>query len=235
MQAPLHYYLLPLPTTTSNFLQPQEQSTTDIWRAISSCVRTVLTTSLTPPTSIKGIGFDATCSLAVFTHDTNEPVPVTEPDFTNDGNDRNVILWLDHRPLAETELINATGHNLLRYLGGKMNVEMEMPKVLWLKNHMPAELFRRCKFYDLADALTHLATGGETRSFCSAVCKQGYVPVGVDGSVKGWQEDFYSAIGLGELVEDGFLRVGGVNGVVSLFLLFIRVVLGLKGRLTDGV
>ena len=98
-----------------------------------------------------------------------------------------------------------------------MSIEMEIPKVLWLKNHMPKELFDRCKFYDLADALTHLATGNETRSFCSTVCKQGYVPVGVDGSVKGWQEDFLKEIGLGELTEDNFKRLGGVNGVVSLF------------------
>ncbi|EAQ83942.1 hypothetical protein CHGG_10346 [Chaetomium globosum CBS 148.51] len=196
-----------------------EQSTTDIWRAIAHCVRKTMSDSQTDPATIKGIGFDATCSLAVFTHDTDEPVSVTGPDFANAaGEDRNVILWLDHRPLAETELINSTDHNLLRYLGGKMNVEMEMPKVLWLKNHMPAELFNRCKFYDLADALTHLATGGETRSFCSAVCKQGYVPVGVDGSVKGWQEDFYRDIGLGELADDGFKRVGGVNGVNGEFL-----------------
>lgn len=193
-------------------------------------MRAVLASSGADPTSVKGIGFDATCSLAVFTHDTDEPVCVTGPDFgisnnntstTNnkEGEDEtcNVILWLDHRALAETERINATRHPLLRYLGGTMNVEMEMPKVLWLREHMPPELFARCKFYDLADALTHLATGNEKRSFCSAVCKQGYVPVGVDGSVKGWQEDFYGAIGLGELAEDGFRRVGGVDGVVSPF------------------
>lgn len=166
-------------------------------------------------TTIKGIGFDATCSLAVFTHDTDEPVPVTGPDFANDGNDRNVILWLDHRPLTETELINRTNHNLLRYVGGTMNVEMEMPKVLWLKNNMPPEIFDRCKFYDLADALTHIATGNETRSFCSTVCKQGYVPVGIDGSVKGWQDDFYRTIGLEDLIKDNYKRIGGVNGVVS--------------------
>jgi ribulose kinase len=155
--------------------------------------------------------------LAVLSHDTDEPVPVTGPNFENDGNDRNVVLWLDHRPEEETEKINATKHNLLRYVGGKMSIEMEIPKVLWLKNHMPAELFDRCKFYDLADALTHLATGKETRSFCSTACKQGFVPVGVDGSVKGWQEDFYYAIGLGDLVKDDFKRMGGVNGVVSSF------------------
>lgn len=169
------------------------------------------------PKTIRGLGFDATCSLAVFAHDTDEPIPVTGPDFSNDGNDRNVILWLDHRPLAEAEKINATKHNLLRYVGGTMSPEMEIPKVLWLKNNMPAELFDRCKFYDLADALTHIATGNETRSFCSTVCKQGYVPVGVDGSVKGWQEDFLGTIGLSDLAEDNFKRMGGVNGVVSLF------------------
>ncbi|EEY21018.1 ribitol kinase [Verticillium alfalfae VaMs.102] len=48
---------------------------------------------------IKGIGFDATCSLAVFSHDTDEPIAVTGPSFDNaDGADRNVVLWLDHRP-----------------------------------------------------------------------------------------------------------------------------------------
>jgi Ribulose kinase len=100
-----------------------------------------------------------------------------------------------------------------------MSPEMEVPKVLWLQRHMPPDLFRKCKFYDLADALTHMATGTETRSFCSAVCKQGYVPVGIDGSIKGWQEDFWRTLGLGELVEEEFARIGGVDGVVSPFLL----------------
>ncbi|EWY80176.1 hypothetical protein FOYG_16243 [Fusarium oxysporum NRRL 32931] len=99
-----------------------------------------------------------------------------------------------------------------------MSIEMEMPKVLWLKNHMPPELFARAKFYDLADALTHLATGNETRSYCSVVCKQGFVPVGVDGSVKGWQEDFYHEIGLDDLTKDDFKQMGGVNGVNGTYV-----------------
>lgn len=168
-----------------------EQSTTDIWQCICECVRRVVSESNVDPSHIKGIGFDATCSLAVFSTDTDEPVAVTGPDFANDGHDRNVILWLDHRPVNETELINDSKHKLLKYVGGKMSIEMEIPKILWLKNNMPAEQFARCKFYDLGDALTHLATGNEARSFCSTVCKQGYVPVGVDNSDKGWQEDFF--------------------------------------------
>ncbi|KAJ9229807.1 hypothetical protein DTO169E5_8721 [Paecilomyces variotii] len=193
--------------------QPQtgyyEQSTSDIWRCICVSVQRAIDQHNIDPTHVRGIGFDATCSLAVFAEDTDEPVSVTGPKFDTD---RNVILWLDHRPVEETEKINATNHNLLRYVGGKMSIEMEIPKVLWLKNHMPKELFDRCKFYDLADALTHIATGTEKRSFCSVVCKQGYVPVGVDGSVKGWQEDFLREIGLEDLVEDDFKRMGGVQG-----------------------
>jgi len=191
-----------------------EQSTTNIWRCICSSIQRAMSQHNIDPHTIRGIGFDATCSLTVFREDTDEPVSVTGPKFNNaDGNDRNVILWLDHRPVEETKKINATNHNLLRYVGGQMSIEMEIPKVLWLKNNMPKELFDKCKFYDLTDALTHMATGNETRSFCSVVCKQGYVPVGVDGSVKGWQEDFLTEIGLQDLCQDNFKRMGGVNGV----------------------
>lgn len=202
--------------------QPQqsyyEQSTTDIWSCICISVRRALTLSGIDASTIRGIGFDATCSLAVFAEDTDQPVSITGPRFDENGNDRNVILWLDHRAPQETATINATDHDLLKYVGGTMSVEMEIPKVLWLKRNMPKELFDRCQFYDLVDALTHLATGNENRSYCSVVCKQGFVPVGVDGSVKGWQEDFLREIGLGELAEDNFRRLGGVDKVVRSML-----------------
>ena len=200
-----------------------EQSTTDIWKCICSSIHRAMAQHNVNPQSIRGIGFDATCSLAVFSHDTDEPVAVTGPNFDNaDGNDRNIVLWLDHRPVEETKKINATNHNLLRYVGGQMSIEMEIPKVLWLKNNMPKELFDRCKFYDLTDALTHMAPGNATRSFCSVVCKQGYVPVGVAGSVKGWQEDFLTEVGLKDLCDDNFKRMGGVNGVVLIHILVLR-------------
>lgn len=167
---------------------------------------------------MRGLGFDATCSLAVFDIETDEPVCISGDEQEESAGEecRNIVLWLDHRAVEQTKQINATGHNLLRYVGGSMSVEMEIPKVLWLKNHLPSDVFRRCKFYDLADALTHMATGSDARSFCSTVCKQGYVPVGVDGSVKGWQDDFLRGVGLEELCEDEFKRMGGVNKVVCL-------------------
>ncbi|KAI5279738.1 hypothetical protein KEM54_004011, partial [Ascosphaera aggregata] len=192
-----------------------EQSTDDIWNCIRISVKRALQERNIDPESVRGIGFDATCSLCVFDVETDQPISVSGPDYSSE---RNVILWLDHRPIEETDKINGTKHKLLRYVGGTMSLEMEIPKILWLKNNMPTDLFKRCKFFDLADALTHMATGNEKRSFCSAVCKQGYVPVGVDGSVKGWQEDFLHDIGLDELVEDNFKRMGGVDGVNGQYL-----------------
>ena len=193
----------------------QEQSVTDIWKCICNSVQRAMNQHNIDPETVRGIGFDATCSLTVFNEETGEPQSVTGPKFDNaDGNDRNVILWLDHRPVEETKKVNATKHNLLRYVGGTMSIEMEMPKILWLKNNMPPELFAKCNFYDLGDALTKMATGQDARSFCSTVCKQGYVPVGVDGSEKGWQEDFLKDIGLEDLIKDDCRRLGGINGLV---------------------
>jgi len=43
---------------------------------------------------VKGIGFDATCSLVVLDEETDEPISVAGPDFAEKT--RNVILWMDH-------------------------------------------------------------------------------------------------------------------------------------------
>jgi ribulose kinase len=74
-----------------------------------------------------------------------------------------------------------------------MSVEMEMPKILWLKKHMNPRKFQDCEFYDLVDALTHLATGGKSCSYCSVICKQGYLAAGTDYGEEGWQLDFFEA------------------------------------------
>ncbi|KAJ8099746.1 hypothetical protein POJ06DRAFT_254385 [Lipomyces tetrasporus] len=185
------------------------QSSDDIWDACCDCVKRVLADSKVPATSVHGMGFDGTCSLVVLRESDDAPVAVG-PDFKD--HNQNIVLWMDHRCPDETAKINATGHTLLKYVGGQMSIEMEIPKVKWLKDHMPAGEFEKCKFYDLADFLTHRATKSESRSFCSIVCKQGYVPVGVDGSMKGWSAEFLEKIGLPELVEDNFRRIGGVLG-----------------------
>ncbi|KAL4967848.1 FGGY-family carbohydrate kinase [Aspergillus stella-maris] len=192
-----------------------EQSTANIWDSICTAVKQAVQQCGVPRSNIRGLAFDATCSLAVFSEDTDSPVSVSGSDSSND---RNVILWLDHRAVEETKTINATGHPVLQYVGGGMSVEMEMPKILWLKKHMDASLFQNCKFYDLADALTHLATGKESRSYCSVICKQGYLVSGTDRGEEGWQLDFLTSIGLEDLAADNFARLGGINGKNGVYL-----------------
>jgi ribulose kinase len=47
------------------------------------------------PSSVKGIGFDATCSLVVL-DESDKPVSVSGPDLKDDN--RNIILWCDVWP-----------------------------------------------------------------------------------------------------------------------------------------
>lgn len=67
---------------------------------------------------------------------------------------QDVILWADHRALAETAEINAMGDDVLRYVGGVISPEMETPKLFWLKRHLP-HIYREAEyFFDLSDFLT---------------------------------------------------------------------------------
>ncbi|KAL8178585.1 UNVERIFIED_CONTAM: hypothetical protein K2H54_052574 [Gekko kuhli] len=77
---------------------------------------------------IRGLGFDATCSLVVLDNNLH-PLAV---NFEGDCK-RNIIMWMDHRASDQVARINGTRHNVLCYVGGVLSVEMQPPKLLWLK------------------------------------------------------------------------------------------------------
>lgn len=100
-----------------------EQSTTDIWSGICTCIKATISEAGVDKEDIKGIGFDATCSLAVADLQGN-PVTITKGNELGQPGDRNIILWADHRAEKEAELINGTGSIVLDYVGGTMSVSL---------------------------------------------------------------------------------------------------------------
>lgn len=173
-----------------------EQSTDDIWGSVCAATREAL--GQAGEVEVKGIGFDATCSLVLID---SSGAPVAAGPSADDA--RNVIVWMDHRALAQAGRINAGGHDVLRYVGGTISLEMETPKLLWIKENLPQSWARTAHFFDLPDFLTWRATGATSRSLCSTVCKWTYL-----GHEDRWDEGYFRAIGLGDLADEGFARLG---------------------------
>lgn len=177
-----------------------EQSSDDVWRACSRAIAQALASAHSMPERIKGIGFDATCSLVVLDA-SNRPVRVSGTAAS--GDDFNVIVWMDHRAVKQAERINQVQHEVKRYVGGQLSPEMQLPKILWLKEQLPESFARSARFFDLPDYLTYRATGEDTRSLCTTVCKWTYL--GHEGR---WANDFLTQIGLSELIRNGYARIG---------------------------
>lgn len=173
-----------------------EHDSEQIWRAVCLAVREALAQAGADPGHVVGLGFDATCSLVVRDAD-GRPVTVS----TN-GEDRwDTVVWLDHRALAEAEECTATAHLVLDYAGGVMSPEMEVPKLMWLKRHMPQSWKRAGMMFDLADFLSWKATGSLARSQSTLTCKWTYLA----HTAAGWQPDFLAAVGLDDLLDKAAL------------------------------
>jgi FGGY-family pentulose kinase len=184
-----------------------EQSSENIWRACGRVVRQALKDAGARPEQVKGIGFDATCSLVALDEE-DRPVTVS-PDGADE---QNIIVWMDHRAIDQMQRINAIGHDVLRYVGGRISPEMQSPKLLSLKQNMPETWRRARRFLDLPDFLTYRATGCDVRSLCSTVCKWTYLghedAESDSASVGRWDDSYWRAIGLDEFVEDEYARIG---------------------------
>ncbi|MBA4785939.1 MAG: FGGY-family carbohydrate kinase [Rhizobiales bacterium] len=173
-----------------------EHDSEDIWGAACKAVRAALAESGIAADRVAAVGFDATCSLVA--RDA-EGRPLT---VSTGGDDRfDTIVWLDHRAIAEAEEISATGHPALLYSGGSLSPEMEMPKLMWLKRHLPETWRRAGYFFDLADFMTWKATGSAARSRCTLTAKWNYL----SHETPGWQPDFLAQAGLEDLLERGGL------------------------------
>lgn len=173
-----------------------EHDSGDIWRAVCAATRAALAGQ--DAGAVAGIGFDATCSLVVLGPD-GAPLPVGAHGVAA----RNVIVWMDHRATDQAARINTTAHWVLSHVGGAVSPEMQTPKLLWLRENMPQTWADAWQFMDLADFLTWRATGSLARSACTVTCKWTWLE-----HEGGWQEGFFRRIGLGDLADAGFTRIG---------------------------
>jgi FGGY-family pentulose kinase len=179
-----------------------EQSSEDIWAACAFSVKAALQQAGVRPEQVRGVGFDATCSLVLLDAE-DKPVTVSPTGKS----EQNVIVWMDHRAMRETAEINATGDDVLRYVGGVISPEMETPKLLWLKRNLHESFAKAARFLDLPDFLTYRATGVDTRSHCTTVCKWTYLGHEQGGAGE-WSRPYFERIGLAELLNDGARRIG---------------------------
>lgn len=173
-----------------------EQSSEDIWKKTCQAVKAAVSKANIPISSIKGIGFDATCSLVALGPGF-EPVSISPTG----REEQNIIVWMDHRALKETAEINETGDEALKYVGGKVSPEMEIPKILWLKRNLPQQYQRTKKFLDLADYMVYRSSGTDIRSVCTMTCKWTYL-----AHEKRWSSHLFKAIQLEDLFDEN--RIG---------------------------
>lgn len=182
--------------TPIRILEPEnghfEQVSEEIWQAVGACVRDALREAGAGPGDIRAIGFDATCSLVVRDGE-GAPVSIS----AGGAGEADTILWMDHRAIAEAEEVSIADDSLVARFGGRLSPEMQLPKLLWLKRHLPDQWARAGRILDLCDYLTWRATGLNIRSHSSLSSKWGFEP-----SAPGARPDaFYTRIGLADLAE----------------------------------
>ncbi len=175
-----------------------EQSSDNIWQAVCNAVRDAVNQADINPIQVKGLGFDATCSLVVLGKE-GQPLTVSPSGRT----EQNIIVWMDHRAITQAERINATKHRVLDFVGGIISPEMQTPKMLWLKQHMPTTWANAGYLFDLPDFLTWRATQDATRSLCSTVCKWTYL-----GHEQRWDKSYFKQIGLEDVLEHDAAKIG---------------------------
>lgn len=169
-----------------------EQDSEEIWSAVCAAVKAALAESDVEAGTVLAIGFDATCSLVV-RDSAGNPLSVSQENAPG----LDTILWMDHRAIAETDACNAVADPLLDRFGGRLSVEMQIPKLLWLKTNRPDTWAASGHIFDLCDYLTWRATGSPKRSHSALASKWGFSPEAPGEAPIG----FYRKVGLCDLME----------------------------------
>ncbi len=166
-----------------------EHDSENIWQQVCAAVRAVRAELDVSDQSIKAIGFDATCSLVFRGEDKRQLSVSTTGEARWD-----TIVWHDHRALVEADACNATGSEILNFVGTSVSPEMQIPKLMWVKKHLPSTWAASTAIFDLVDFLTWKAAGSNSRSNGPLASKWMYLA----HQRSAWDADYFAQVGVGD-------------------------------------
>lgn len=205
-----------------------EQSSAEIWAAACASLREAIAQARCGPERIASLAFDATSSVVVGRRDGNG-LGIS----TSGAPGWDVVMWCDHRAVAQAAEIDATRHRALDFVGGRMSPEMVLPKLMWLKRYLPASWACADLALDLTDWMGWRATGASAASNCALTCK--WAHLGHEDPA--WPVDLLARIGLDDLLLKMALPARGRATASSLGRLSSRAAaeLGLTTSCIVGV
>ena len=105
----------------------------------------------------------------------------------------NMLSWLDSRAVGEVEKINSrySTKDLFHITGKKLNEFYSLPKILWLKNHIPSVFAQTHRVLLPLDYIYHRLTGVSVIDHTMAGGTMLY-----DVNKRGWSDELYKAFGL---------------------------------------
>ena len=177
-----------------------EQSSADIWRAVCAATKVAMKQAGISSSAIAGIAYDATCSLVAIDAK-GAPVGVSP----SGSDEQNIVMWMDHRAMVEAARLTKQGDEVIKYLGGVVSPEHQIPKLIWLKKNLPKSWGRATQFFDLPDWLAFRSTGIDVRSLCTTVCKWTYLAHEKDPAHR-WSKSFFKRNGILDLLTEN--RIG---------------------------
>jgi FGGY-family pentulose kinase len=160
-----------------------EQAPADWWECAKATVNECMAKSGVKKQEIAGVSVDGTSCTVVVCQEDGTPL-------------RPGILWMDVRAVEQAERVTATGHPVLKYVGGKESPEWMIPKALWLKEREPQTYEKAPRIAESTDWLMHKLTGRWTASLNNVTCKWNYAtPQG------GWPTELVEQLGIPEILD----------------------------------
>lgn len=156
-----------------------EQDPGDWERALVTAIREVLKKTGVPPSSVAGIGADATIGTLV----------LMDRVMTAMGR---CLLWMDVRAGRELAALRDIGHPAMAV---NPTAEWPLPKMMWVAAHEPERYRRTHRVMEYTGWLMHRLTGRDAAPLSNAACRWMY-----DAARGGYPRDLFEAAGLPGLI-----------------------------------